>query len=397
MTGAAVGYGLAAGRESEATIATLRGLTQSLFRTLLPVVAAVTVGFAASLPFTGLESLFATRSAASILIGWLAVFVLLVNAVYLDGAAPPPYRRALRYLVEVGILALPVLAAIACWAIQLRIEQHGITPDRVFAGAAALVLGLYALGYAAAVVWRGCPWLPRIREVNLAMAIALVCIAFALHTPIADPLAWSARDQLARLRSAAVSAAEFDFGYLRFELGRRGDAALRALEADPPAADAELVRKRIAAARAARSYWEWENDGATPFDVDRDFARRPEGTPWPPELRERLAELAASHYRLRECKPGQGCWIFPADLDRDGSAEEVVVISRMGGHVEFVALGREAGDSWRVIGTLRSNKIHSFQEVSALLEAIGESRIELLPRGYADLRIEGETYRLDFE
>ena len=399
-TAAAVGYGLAAGRESEATIATLRGLTQSLFRALLPVVAAVTVGFAASLPFTGLEPLFATRSAAAILIGWLAAFVLLVNAVYLDGAAPPPYGRALRYLVEIGILVLPVLAAIAGWAIHLRVGQYGITPDRVFAGAFTLVLGLYALGYAAAVVSRGAPWLPRIREVNLAMAIVLVCVAFALHTPIADPLAWSARDQLARLRSAAVRAAAVDFGYLRFELGHYGDAVLKELEQNPPADDAELVRSRIAVARAAQNYWTWQNDEVhTRVDVEHSFVRRPEGAPWPPGLRESLVRLMPSNYWLNECGKGDGdgCTVFSADLDRDGRAEEIVVYSHGSWHVQLVALGEREGE-WRAVGTLQSPEpCCGGRARDALLEAVDTGRVELVPRAYSDIRIDGVLYRFQLE
>ena len=396
VTGAAVGYGLAAGRESEATIATLRSLTQSLFRTLLPVVSAVTLGFAASLPFTGLDLLYETGSAASILSGWLAAFILLVNAVYLDGSALPPYRPALRRLVELGTLVLPALAVIAFRAVQLRVGQYGVTPDRIFASIGVVVLGLYAGGYALAVIRRGEPWLPRIRQVNFAMAIVLIAIAFVLHTPLGDPLAWSARSQVERLRSGKVSAAEFDFGALRFHLGHRGEAALRELEAEPPPDEAALVRERIRLARTAGDYWNWKRGLEEPFDVDRSFAWRPLGSPWPPGLRESLERLAMSDYRLRECKEreGRNCWTFSADLDGDGQAE-ALVSSDKHGYVQLIALARGDGDEWRVVGILRSNKgNYSFWELSALLEDLESGRFERVLRVYPDLEIGGEVYRL---
>ncbi len=133
VTGGALAYGLAAGRESERILATLRGLTQSLFRALLPLVAGGTLAFLLSLPFTGLAPLFATQRAAAILLAWVAAFALLLNAVYLDGTTPPPYARTLRLLAESGVLALPLLAAIAGYALQLRTAQYGLTPERFVA------------------------------------------------------------------------------------------------------------------------------------------------------------------------------------------------------------------------------------------------------------------------
>jgi hypothetical protein len=148
-------------------IATLRGLTQALFRAVAPLLAAVTLGFLATLPFTGLEPLFAARSAASIVMGWIAAHAVFLNAVYLDGSERPPYAPLVRRLVEAGTAAAPALAAIGLYAIALRIEQHGLTPERVFAGVSSAVLGLYALGYAGAALLRGEPWMPHLRSVNV--------------------------------------------------------------------------------------------------------------------------------------------------------------------------------------------------------------------------------------
>jgi hypothetical protein len=383
VTGGGLAYGLAAGRESERVLAALRGITQSLFRALLPLVAAVTLAFLLSLPFTGLEPLFATQRAAAILLAWVAAFALLLNAVYLDGTAAPPYPRALRRLAECGVLALPILAAIAGYAVHLRTAQYGLTPDRFVAWVATGLLGAYALGYAGAVLRRGAPWLPLLARVNVTLAWVVVAVAFALHTPLLDPLRWSVESQIARLARGAVAPEAFDFPFLRFELGARGYRALQGLAQEPSGAEPARERELARLALELTERWEWEEQrkrGFAPFEVVRLGS-------WPPGLAEALAR-ERSTLGLRGCGPEWRCVSFPLDLDGDGRAEELVfnevyptaiMLWRSGGPARWERAGRLWGPEQSV-------------ETEALLRAIEAGRVEPRRPPFRDLWVEGQRF-----
>lgn len=386
VMGASVAYGLAVGKENDSIISTLRGLTQSLLRALLPLLAAVTLAFLATLPFTGLAPLFATRSAASVLIGWLAAFVLVLNAVYLDGSQPPPYGAPLRRLGEAGTLALPVMGAIGIYAVVLRVQQYGLTPDRIFAGVLALVLTLYAVGYAVAAALRGEPWLPALRHVNVAMAGVVIALALGLHTPLLDPLAWSVRDQVARVRSSAIPAAEFDFAHLRFKLGHRGFAALEELAADPPAPE-DAARERIDLALRVESYWEWQREGALVTGLLDRIRREPDGAPWPEGLEPALRRAAAYDFRIGSCRGDTPCVLRDADLDGDGSAEALLGIGWPQSFSILVFARSGAGD-FQLVGRLEPDPgLSTPEQKETWLDAFRRGDLRPAPPPYPDLRL----------
>src|SRR5476651_1529329 len=63
-------------------VASIRVIVLSLLSWLLPLMAVIAFGFTASLPFTGLTPLWATRSAAASLLTAAATLVVLINATY---------------------------------------------------------------------------------------------------------------------------------------------------------------------------------------------------------------------------------------------------------------------------------------------------------------------------
>src|SRR3546814_4773459 len=125
--------------------------------------------------------------------------------------------------------ALVGLAAYAAYAIYLRIDQHGLTPDRVWIAVTVAVLALHALAYLVSLAW-GSPWMTRCRQANVGIAGLVALIALALQTPFADPYRLSAADQYRRLAEGVVDPQVFDYGFLKFELGAAGRETLRSEE-----------------------------------------------------------------------------------------------------------------------------------------------------------------------
>jgi hypothetical protein len=248
-----------------------------------------------------------------------------------------------------------VFGGIACYAVGLRVAQYGLTPARCWAAVSAAILSCYGLGYAFAVARRGAPWLPRVRGVNVAMSLVVIALAFALHTPLADPLRLSLSSQLARLADGRVSPQEFDFKMLRYELGQQGLAALDRLAGT---AESEEVRSRALLALGAEGRWDEPREPAGQPEL---FLIVPPERAWPDGL---LARLDT------EVPPwGQSCvrcYVVAADLDGDGIDEEIIVPAHQG---FMVAYARDPGaGTWRRVAR-------------AELEYLSDDEIEELARG----------------
>lgn len=284
VSGGAIGFGLSLGREREKLVATLRTITLSVFRALLPLTALVALMFLAAVPFTGLEPLWETNRASYILLSWVLLTVLFLNAVYQDGSEGRPFIAPLRWMVEAALVAMVVFSGLALYGLGLRVGQYGLTPNRVYGLVATVILGLHAVGYAVAVARRRGPWLNLVQHVNLALAPVVVVLGLLLHTPVLDPLNWSARNQYQRLVNGDVSPAEFDFAYLRFRLGRAGARQLDRLDGLTDHPDAAAIRQAVARAREFPSYGQL---GQPPLRLE-DIDLYPAGSPWPAGLEEAM-------------------------------------------------------------------------------------------------------------
>ena len=126
----------------------IRTLGLSLLSWLLPLMTLIAAGFLATLVFTGVQPLWDTQFATALLLIAFGALVVLLNAAYQDGHDERATPRVLRYPGSFAALALVPLAALAGYALFLRIEQYGWTADRIYASACALVAAFYAAGYA---------------------------------------------------------------------------------------------------------------------------------------------------------------------------------------------------------------------------------------------------------
>jgi len=244
LTGAALGLGLAVVAELAELVSPY--LVLRLLRLLLPPLLAVMVVFVAALPFRGLSGLFGSYSAAATLMaiamGGVSLISIVVDQSQAEAARSPLMRGAARGTA----LLLPVLAGLALWAVLLRVRQYGLTPERVAGGVAGLVVLGYALLYALSALAGRAAWMDRIRQANIAMALAVMAAAALWLTPLLNAEALSARDQLARFQDGRLSVVQLPLREMRWDWGRPGAAALAELGAitghpDQAALDARLA------------------------------------------------------------------------------------------------------------------------------------------------------------
>ncbi|MCU6497634.1 DUF4153 domain-containing protein [Rugamonas sp. A1-17] len=325
----------------------IRSLLLVLLSWILPVAALIVSGFLCALPFTGLDVLWATRHATSLLLAADAVLVVLINAAFQNGHAKA--ALAVRVSARVASLLVLPLTAIAIYALGLRVYDYGWTSDRVIAAACLVVASCYALGYAWAA-HRYETWLYPIANVNVATAFVVLAVLLALFTPIADPARLSVNSQVARLERGRTTAAKFDFHYLRFEGQRYGQAALARLSQQASGAEAALIREL--AAKALKETVRWPGEQlAGPVSVADNVKVWPATTKLPASFVSQKWSVADDR-AVPPCliNRGVGCDALVLDVDGDGKPE---VLLFKGGLFSPAPLYTERADGkWVVAGRL---------------------------------------------
>lgn len=215
----------------------VRGVALTLLAWLLPLMTLIAAGFLASLPFTGLAPLWKTKAATALLLSAAAHLIVLVNAAYQDGTEPG--HAVLRWSARIAGLLLIPITLLAAYALHLRIDQYGLTPERVYAGAFVIISAGYAIGYGVAALRPGA-WMKALEPTNLVMALAAVLLLIGLFTPVGDPARLSVNSQVQRLNAGKIAPDRFDYAFLRFDAGRYGREALDRLKTNPRA---EIARR----------------------------------------------------------------------------------------------------------------------------------------------------------
>ncbi len=293
---------------------------------LLLVMTVLAAGFVAALPFTGLDGLWETGSATSLVLAAAAALIILINAAYQDGRPDNRPPAVLRVAVRVAAVLITPLIIIAVWGLALRIGQHGLTPDRIIAGACALVGAAFAAGYGWAALspfWRKGDWMRPLEPTAIGSAVLAVAVILLLFSPALDPARLSVTDQVARLERGAVTPDRFDYHFLRFESGKAGQAALARLTRSSNAD----IAARAKTAQTNLDRYELASDlaGTAPTPADIRIHANPAGAVLPATFTEQYPRLGGV---LGDCRTGAVCEARLLDLDRDGAAEVLVADRR---------------------------------------------------------------------
>jgi hypothetical protein len=309
LAGFAFGAALGLLRERDALVTTLQKLVLVIFSVLAPVLAFALVGFLVSLPFTGLAPLWDSGVPTTpVLLAAAAGAAGLINAVIGDGKAEGSQNRVLRWSALALSLTILPLAVIAAISMGVRIEQYGFTPDRIWGLLAAVVASVYGVAYLAAAARNAkapLDWDDHIRPANVRIALGVCGLALFLAMPILDFGAVSARDQLARLKSGATKAAEFDWTAMAFDFGPKGRAALTALAKS----GSEFERKSANTALASKSRWNVDEDVQVEQsdDWDKNFAFEPA---------DNGLDKAGRETVVRDGMCRSPCWVLWLDANR---------------------------------------------------------------------------------
>lgn len=302
LAGGAFGGAVGLLRERDRLVAVMQRLVMAVLSVLAPVLAAAVVLFLLSMLGTGLETLWSRGFSASyLLLGVAAAAVLLANAVIGNAEEDVSPHRVMRLAAAALVVVVLPLAILSMIGLSLRVGQYGWTPDRLWGALAAAV----ALAYGAAGAWsvlRGVNnFADILKDYQQKLAVIVMVIAFVLATPLVDFGAISARNQVARLTSGAVTAKAFDWGALAFDFGPSGREALTQLSRSENKQWAE------AAAGALKAKSRWASESAAAAVVAPPFEQRvrvlPQGAVVTPDAQKRVDEMAM-------CRNEQGCLLY---------------------------------------------------------------------------------------
>ncbi|CAN5874309.1 DUF4153 domain-containing protein [soil metagenome] len=356
----------------------IRTVALTLLSWLLPVMAVIGAGFLIALPFTGLTLLWDTKSAAGILLSAAAALIVLLNAAYQEGEGDGHPPVALKWAGRVTGVIITPLVAIAAYGLILRIGQYGLTPDRIYGAACTVVAVVYAVGYAASVFLPGL-WLKRLEVTNVLAAHVVVAVLLALFSPLANPARLSVNDQVARLDRGAVTPEKFDYLFLRFEAGRPGLDALKALAARKNGSHAAEIARRAASALARKARY---GEATTSVVERRELVEVAGGGALPAGFLEQTWKSFEDP--LQNCQNGQTCHAVVADLDGDATPE--VVVFALGDRRVY----RQADGVWSRIGTLSGAYC---QNEGAALKG-GHFAVNADPKPMADLVVAGRRLKV---
>lgn len=342
-----------------------RTLALTLLAWLLPLLVLVVSGFLATLPFTGLAPLWATGSAARILLAAAAGLIVLINAAYQAGERDGFPPRVLKWSgLAAGVLLTP-LVVIAGYGVLARIGQYGLTPERVLSGACVIIGGAYALGYLFAAVGRG-GWMRRLEATNIAAAWLVLALLLALLSPLADPRRLSVDNQVGRLAAGKITPQAFDYRFLRFESGRYGERALAQLASGAAGKAAAQLAKAEQGRKGRHAFAEPTLQQKADIIAAAGGGALPDGF-----LTQAWAEAERPFVGCRE---PDDCAAIVRDLDGDG-VPEVTILGGLGRPVY-----RREGGRWARVGSLVGDPCGS--EVAAARD--GRVTLEV-PKPWADV------------
>lgn len=230
-TGGAFGAALGVLRNNLKVIGSLQHVVLLVLSLLAVPLALALLVFLVALLASGGQALWdKTDAATPVLLACAVGCFVLANAIVRDGEDAISGNTVMRLtgvVLAAGVLPLSAFAAVS---MGLRIGQHGLTPERIWAMIAVAVAVAYGLAYLVGMI-RGkrAGWATNVRQANLYLAAGTCVLALLLALPLVDFGGISARGQIARLDAGKVSAEDFDYTALRWDFGDAGRRALARL------------------------------------------------------------------------------------------------------------------------------------------------------------------------
>lgn len=231
VLGATFAFGLFSFRAATSIIDSVSTLLARLTWLLLPILLLLIASFLCTLPFVGLEPLWDTDFGTFILMAANLLALFFINAVYQTGQRLP-YPTWPHRVLTIGIALLPIVSALACYGLLLRVAQYGWSVSRLWAMLVVVLMACFSVGYAYLIVRHRIDWKLKLPDINRHMSWVVLISLSLTASPLLDFRALSAWSLFSRYESGTAQA--IDLKYVRTMLGKPGHSRLSALQAEEP-------------------------------------------------------------------------------------------------------------------------------------------------------------------
>ncbi|MFP2470457.1 DUF4153 domain-containing protein [Pseudescherichia vulneris] len=365
-------------------MAAIQNLLTLLASWLLPLLSLLTLSFIVVLPFVGLERLSHQLSAAGLLNCLALMSLFLVVIVFGPERNVQRYPSGLRYLIYASILVLPLYALLASWALWLRVDQYGWTPERLYAVLITCITLVWTIGYCVSLLFnRHDPFRLQDKVVPGVFLLMLIFLIL-LRTPLLDVWKISVNDQMSRYQSGKITAEQVSL-YLFSQAGKRGQQALQTLQQDEKFMAVPQRRQELNMLLAPRGKMDSavtqaqlkDNVDVMPADV------HPDAQLWVAIGKEQYLSMACLRSK-------EECLLVSQDLNHDGQPEWVLYQFTQGTAVIY----RHTAQGWTMAG--ESRKFPTSLTKDELLNALGQNKVLTVKKEWDDLSIFGERLKVDY-
>lgn len=329
----------------------IRTLKLNLMSWLLPIITFFVTAFILTLPFKGIDLLWATHHTSQILLAAATCLIILINATYQDGTSEHRPTKFLRYSGTLGAVILTPLIAIAIYSLSVRVNEYGWTVHLIEVASCLLVATCYAMGYFVAAVTRG-SWLHRLEMTNIVTSFIVLAILLSLFTPLADPARLSVNDQMSRLKNGAVSADKFDYFYLKEQGASYGLAALNNLKNNAFGDEASTIKENAATALNAANKWQEEHMPPKAEELASHITVYPAGQTLPETfLKQNWSFYKDIQWSLPQClfSKAVNCEAFIiASTDNPPHVQQIILMANRSNAMLF----KSDGESWTAAGVI---------------------------------------------
>ena len=293
----------------------------ALYRLLAYLMAVIIIGFALVL-MVQWQSFINDKNAVNVFIALAMVSILFINTLVDRGSQHIPVWANILFGVQ--LLVLPILTVLALYALYLRIEEYGLSPQRMLGLLLGLVLLAYTVTYAVQGLRYRQYWTEGLKAVNPPLAFCVAIVGFLTLTPLLDPQGWSTRNQLSRLETGTVEAKLFDYHALHQTFGKPGMDAIQTLKTwkNHPqyAAITEGIKNTEIASPPDINAVNAKNIKIVPENKNVDmvsFLQTAQSLPW--------TQAPPPQYCLTVNPPDTECFLVFTDVNHDQRDEAILV------------------------------------------------------------------------
>ena len=349
---------------------------------LLPLVALLALMFILTLPFTGLEAISQRVSAAGLMSTLTLLLLLLMAMVREPQKEALPYPGALRYLIKCALAVTPIYTLIAGWALWVRIQQYGWTPERLYGVLVVVVLLVWSFGYLASILRRGRNPLELQGPVILGVSLLALGLLVLLSSPVIDAWRISVNSHMGLYHSGKIKPDQVSL-YMLDHSGKPGRAALEALQKDV-AFNQDSKRRRD-----LNSLLQGRRDPVKELTATQLVSKvviapgsqKPDDAFW--------AFVKTQGYRITSCAEQNACVLVSQDLNADGHPEQVLYAF---GDGESLVFGMQK-NKWDLLAVARLPE--GFNK-DKLLQAVANQQLGSAPRIWRDITIDGKRLPMTY-